>query len=153
MNSFKNRPYSDIIRWRIRGWWTVIVLLIAYIVVVSVLGGGDSRMMTRTAHNVSQFITWGGMIYAGYRIHYNKKLLGDWQRMKEQRLRENDEHNRWLHDKSGGIVMDIMLVVLLITTDTAALFNMPAFYLSLSVLLTAIALKAGSYLLYRHGIV
>ena len=93
------------------------------------------------------------MIYAGYRIHYNKKLLGDWQRMKEQRLRENDEHHRWLHDNSGGIVMAIMLVVLLITTDTAALFNMPAFYLSLSVLLTAIALKAGSYLLYRHGIV
>ena len=152
MKSFKTMPYSDKIRWRIRGWWMVIVLMIAYIVVVAELGGGDSRMMTDTAHSVSQIITWGGMIYAGFRIHYNRKLLGDRLRMKEQRLRETDEHNRWLHDKSGGIVMDIMLIVLLITTDTAALFNMPAFYLSLTVLLTAIVLKAGIYLLYRHGI-
>lgn len=152
MKNCKKLSYSDKIRWRIRGWWTVIVLMIAYIVVVSVLGGGDSRMMTRTARNVSQFITWGGMIYAGVRIHKNKKLLLDPQRLRELHLRELDERNRWLHDKSGGVVMDIMLIVLLITTDTAALFNMPAFYLSLSVLLTAIVLKIGTYLLYRHGI-
>ena len=56
MKNCKKLSYKDKIRWRIRGWWTVIVLMIAYIVVVSELGGGDSRMMTRTAYNVSQFI-------------------------------------------------------------------------------------------------
>ena len=81
------------------------------------------------------------LVYVGARIHHNKKLLRDCALLAEQQLRELDERNRYLHDKSGGIVVDLLLFVLLVTTTTAALFNTAAFYTAFAILLCTLALK------------
>ena len=68
--------------------------------------------------------------------------------MKEQMKLEQDERNQYLHDKSGGTVLDILLVFLMFMTVTTALYNMTAFYISISILAFTVFLKAGSYLFY-----
>ena len=153
--------FREKIRWRIKGGWSIIVCMLVYMVVVSELGGGDSRMMTQTAKTVSWLIFWGGMICVGWRIYSNYQLLknrwlGDRWHLEEARSREMEkyeERSRYLNDKSGGFVVNVLLIVLLFTTLTAALFSMPAFYLSLSLLMVAAALKLSVYLLYSCGIV
>jgi len=144
--------YEEVIRWRIRLLWALIAAILIYIVVISELGGGDSRVMTRLADFASDVILFGGIIFAGYRIWYNKKLLGnDWKR-NQQQLDEQDERNRYLHDKSGGIVVDILLVTMLFTTATAALFDMAVFYTALSLLLLTVGLKGLCYWFAARGI-
>jgi hypothetical protein len=72
------------------------------------------------------------------------------QLLKEQLKNEQDERNQYLYDKSGGIVVDILLMVLLFTAFTTSLFNMLAFYLSLSILLIIVALKSTVYCIYKR---
>lgn len=150
--SDRPRPYAAAIRWRIRLLWALLAAMLVYMVVVVELGGGDSRIMTELASVFSRLIYFGGLVYVGVRIHHNKKLLQDGVLLAEQQLRELDERNRYLHDKSGGIVVDLLLFILLIVTWTAALFNMAAFYTAFAILLCTLALKLGSYWVYsRRG--
>lgn len=152
MKKFNTFTYAEKIQWRIRILKSVIVLMLVYIVIVGELGGGDSRMMTDFAKNISNLIYFGGLIYIGRRISANKKLLKNRFLMREQMQEEQDERNQYLHDKSGGIVWDIMLVLLLFTTETTALFNMAAFYTSTAILAAAILLKVIFYRLYSHNV-
>lgn len=57
----------------------------------------------------------------------------------------------YLHDKSGGAALDILLVLLLFSTVTAALFSMAAFSAVFPLLLAALAIKAGLYALYSRA--
>ena len=90
------------------------------------------------------------MAYTVSRILHNKKLLQNRLLLKEQMLAETDERRRYLHDKSGGIVLDILLVCQLFITLTASLFDMSAFYVSFATLIVALVLKAGAYLCYSQ---
>lgn len=147
----KKMTFYEIIQWRIRVLWAAIACMLVYMVVITCLGGGDSRIMTPLANFVSDVILFGGMIFAGCRIRFNRKLLSSKARLKQKQMDEQDERNQYLHDKSGGIVVDILLAALLFTTVTAALFNMAAFYLSLTVLLLTLGLKAVVYWAYASG--
>ena len=69
--------------------------------------------------------------------------------MKEQAMLEQDERNRWLYDKSGGIVWDVMFVCLLFATLTTSLMNMSAFYVSLALLCIAVVLKVLTFWYYE----
>ena len=46
MKPWSERPFSQVIRLRIRVLWGVIALMLVYMVAVAELGGGDSRRMT-----------------------------------------------------------------------------------------------------------
>lgn len=46
MKPWSERPFSQVIRLRIRVLWGVIALRLVYMVAVAELGGGDSRGMT-----------------------------------------------------------------------------------------------------------
>lgn len=151
MKRFKGLTFSEKIKWRIRGLWLVIVLMLVYMVALVELGGGDSRMMTDFAARLSRIIYFGGLIFIGCRIYRNKKLLKNRQLLKEQLRQEQDERNQYLHDKSGGIVMDVLLISMLLITFTAALFDMGAFYTAAILLFLGAALKGGAYLLYSRG--
>lgn len=72
-------------------------------------------------------------------------MLRDRLRLREQLLAERDERNRYLHDKSGGLVMDVLLIGLLFLTCTCALFDMSAFYAAFAALAFAVALKLAAY--------
>lgn len=148
MKNFDRLSYSEKIKWRIRILWITLIAMLIYIVIVGETGGGDSRIMTDLADAVSRVIIFGGIIYIAARIAHNKKLLKNRALLKDQLLKEKDERNQYLHDKSGGDVVDILLIVLLFITATAALYNMAAFYVSFSILVAAILLKAGAYLFY-----
>ena len=145
MKKYSNMSYTDKIKWRTRILWCVLVLMLVYMVVISELGGGDSRIMTDLANKVSRIIFFGGMAYVIYRIVHNQNLLKDRSLLKEQMLREYDERNQYLHDKSGGIVLDALLICILFITLTASLFNMAAFYTAYVILMLAVIIKAVTY--------
>ena len=149
MKTYKNLSFSQKIRWRIRGLWALLIAMLVYMVVVGELGWGDSRVVTRFADTAGSIMFFGGMIYVGVRIAKNKALLKDIELLKEQMQNEQDELNQYLHDKSGGIVWDIIFIALLFITMTTSLINMPAFYTSWTILMIAILAKVSAYLFYR----
>ena len=150
MKNSNGLNYTDKIKWRVRILWITLAAMLIYIIIVGETGGGDSRIMTDLADIVSRVIIFGGIIYIVARIIHNKKILNNRLLLKDQLLREQDERNQYLHDKSGGDVLDILLMALLFITATTALYNMIAFYVSFSILILAILLKAGAYLFYSY---
>lgn len=149
MKTYKKLSFSDKIRWRIRALWMLLVLMLVYMVVIGEMNLGDSRVMTTLADDVSRTIFFGGMIWVIYRIVQNKKLLNNQWLLKQKLKDELDERNQYLHDKSGGIVWDIMFICLLFVTLTTSLTNMPAFYASFAILCVAVILKLTAYFYYK----
>lgn len=150
MKERKSTTYTEKIRWRNRALWLLLALMLAFMVVVGETGGGDSQMMTDLANLTYRVIYFGGMIWVGVRIHHNKALLKNRLLLEEKMLEEQDERRQYLHDKSGGLVVDVLLLFLLFTTTATALYNMPAFYMSLAALAATVLLKAGAYLAYSR---
>ena len=148
MKTCKRLAYTRKIQWRIRALWLLLTGMLVYMVLIAELGGGDSRMMTPLADKFSRIVFFGGLGYVIGRICKNKQLLRSRQLLQQQMKTELDERNQYLHDKSGGIVADILLAILLFVTLTASMFDMAAF----SVLAAAILLKAAAYWFYsRQG--
>lgn len=150
MRNYRELPYEARIKWRIRILWMVAALMLIYMVLLVELGGGDSRMMTDFASQASRVIFFGGLAYIVWRICRNKKLLKDRTLLKAQIRMEQDERNQSLRDKSGGIVVDILLIAMLALTFTTALFNMAAFYTSAALLIFTILLKGLAYLIFSR---
>ena len=152
MKTCKHLTYTREIQWRIRALWLLLTGMLVYMFVIGELGGGDSRIMTPLAGRFSRIVFFGGLVYVVWRIRQNKKLLRSRQLLQQQMKAELDERNQYLHDKSGGIVADILLAILLFVTLTASMFDMAAFYTAFSVLAAAILLKAAAYWFYsRQG--
>ena len=143
--------YTKRIQWRIRGLWMVVAGMLVYMVVIGETGGGDSRIMTDFAKIVSRVIFFGGLAFVIFRIVRYKKQLKNRELLKEQLRNEQDERNQYLHDKSGGIVLDILLVALLFLTLTTSLFHMVAFYTSFAILALAVLLKIGAYQIFLRS--
>ena len=150
MRNYRELPYEARIKWRIRILWMVAALMLIYMVLLVELGGGDSRMMTDFASQASRVIFFGGLAYIAWRICRNKKLLKDHTLLKAQIRMEQDERNQSLRDKSGGIVVDILLIAMLALTFTTALFNMSAFYTSAALLIFTVLLKGMAYLIFSR---
>lgn len=150
MTRFEHMAYTDKIKWRIRILYLIIIAMLVYMVVVVEVGGGDARIMTDLAQGVYRIIFFGGMSWFINRIVHNKKLLANRRLCREQMLAEQDERNQYLHDKSGGVVVDILLVSLMVATVTAALFDMAAFYTAFAMLMTAIIVKVAAYFIVSH---
>ncbi len=141
----KQLSYTQKIQWRIRGIWLAIAGMVGYMILLVHLGGGDSRIMTGTADRVSRLLFFGGLVFLGVRLHHNKKLLRDRSLLREQQCRERDEREQYLHDRSGGTVVDLLLIAMMIAVFTAALFDMAAFYTAYALLLLTILLKIAAY--------
>ncbi len=150
MKRFDHLNYKEKIIGRIRILWLILFGMLAYLFLISGLGGENPRIMTELEENTSRFIYFGGLIYVIYSIIHNKKFLQDRELLKEQMQIEEDERKLYLHDKSGGIVLDILLVLLLFMTCTTAFFHTIAFYTSASILAIAILIKVGAYFIYSH---
>lgn len=148
MKSYKNKSFKEKVKLRILMLRATIILMFIYIIILAEMGFGDSRIITGLAQNVSNIIFLGGMIYILRKISYNKKLLQDKLLRLDEEIKEADERKKFLHDKSGGVVVDILLLTLLIITFTTALINMTAFNVSFAILMITIILKATSYYVY-----
>lgn len=147
MRKYKQLNYTKKIHLRIKMSYVLLVFMLIYMVIMGELGG-DSRIMTNLANFISDCIFFGGIIYIIARIVHNKKLLKNRILLKEQLQNEQDERNQYIHDKSGGLAVDLLLIMELFVTMTTALLNMPAFYTSLVILLVTLFLKAGLYFFY-----
>ena len=150
MRKILNMPHRDKVRWKVRLLWLLIILMLAYMIVVSETGGGDSRLLPRkvlTFGNMAFFASLGVVIW---RLVHNKRLLNDKLLMKQDATKNRDERRQYLHDKSGGLVVDVLLVCLLFMAMTAAMYNASAFYVAYAALLLTAALKAGIWLIYNH---
>lgn len=150
MKMLENMTYAKKIQWRIRILYCLIAVMLIYMIVVSEAGGGDSRIMTDFANMVSDIIFFGGIIYMIYRISMNKKLLKNRILLKEQMRIKQDERNQYLHDKSGGTVIDILLICLMFITVTTALFDVSAFYTAVTILILTIIFKITAYYFFCH---
>ncbi|WZL78532.1 hypothetical protein QBE55_13660 [Eubacteriales bacterium mix99] len=151
MKDSSHFSYMDKIRRRIRILWLIVICMLVYMVVIGETGGGDSRIMTPLAQSFSSIAFFGGLAYVFYRIHASKKLLSNKYLLKEQMRQELDERNQFLHDKSGGIVVDILMLLLLSITLTSSMYNMTAFYMSFSILLITGLLKTIVYFAYQRN--
>lgn len=150
MKTYKQLSFSDKLKWRNRGLGCLLVLMLVYMVVVGELGLGDSRVMSSLAERVSRIIFFGGMIWVIWKMRQNGKLRRDRIRLREQMMQEQDERNRYLHDKSGGVVWDVLFVCLLFITLTASLVNMAAFNTALTILVICVLAKAAAYAYYQR---
>ncbi len=149
MRKYKQLNYTQKIHLRIKISYVLLVLMLIYMVIMGELGG-DSRIMTNLANFISDCIFFGGIIYIIARIVHNKKLLKNRILLKEQLQNKQDERNQYIHDKSGGLAVDLLLIMELFVTMTTALLNMPAFYTSLVILLVTICTKICLYFFYTH---
>lgn len=141
MKNWNKMSFAAKLQWRNRLLWLLLIGMLTYIVIIGELGGGDSRIMTPLADAFSKLVLFGGMVWVGIQIHRNKKLLANSFRMKQKQQEEQDERNRYLHQVSGGIVLDVLLVILVFATLTASLFDMRVFYVCFGILLVAVASK------------
>lgn len=153
MKTWSELPYKQKIVWRIRLMWAAVILLLVFMVVVGEMGGGDSRVQTDLAETMSRLLYFGGLIYLGVRIYRNKQLLKNRLMLKEQALAEHDEGARALHQRSGGAVMDVMLLILYLATMVSSLYNMPAFYMAYGLLAAAVILKGSAYFAGKYGLI
>ena len=148
MKTCRSLSWSDKIRWRNRFLSLLLLVMLVYMIVIGELHLGDSRFMSDMAETVSRIIFFGGMMWVIHKIIRNKRLLKEPLLLREQMTTERDERNQYLHDKSGGLVWDILFVCLLFVTLTASLTNMAAFYTSFVLLCIAIFLKLTVYLIH-----
>lgn len=148
MKNYKNKSFKEKVKLRILMLRATIILMFIYIIILAEMGFGDSRIITGLAQNVSNIIFLGGIIYILRKISYNKKLLQDKLLRLDEEIKEADERKKFLYDKSGGVVVDILLLTLLLITFTTALINMTAFNVSFAILMITIILKATSYYVY-----
>ena len=150
MKKMIDMPYRDQIRWKVRLLWLLIIGMLAYMVIIAELGGGDSRIQTRLASSFGSVSFFGSLGVAIWRLVHNRRLLKDKLLLKQSAAQRRDERERFLHDKSGGVVVDVLLVCLLFMAMTAAMFSMPAFYTAYAALLLTAALKALVWLVYSR---
>ena len=150
MKRIRDMSRQDQVRWKVRLLWLLMIGMLVYMVVVAETGGGDSRIQTRLASTFGSLAFFGSLGVVIWRLVHNRRLLKDKLLMKQEAAQSRDEREQYLHDKSGGLVVDVLLVCLLFMAMTAAMYNMPAFYMAYAALLLTAALKALAWLVYSR---
>ena len=110
------RRYVKQIRLRIGCIIVFLAVMIFFMVLSGELGWGDSRYMTSLMRTYSGLAFFGCLVYLiVYLVRY-RKLLHNRELMEESRILEQDEREQMIHDKSGGILVDLGIPVELATT-------------------------------------
>ena len=143
--------YTQRIRLRICLLWLALAAMLIFMVAAGEMGLRDSRIITGFAYSCGNLMFWGGLVFIIARIVINRRLLRDRLRLQEQQLQELDERNRYLHQMSGGPVMDATLLLAYAGAVTASCFSTDAFYAAFGLLVCAAVLKAGAYLALAKG--
>lgn len=143
--SFQKRVHR-----RIWVWSCVLIGLLILMVLVGEFGKIDSRYTTKLADMAMRILFFGFLGYAVYQIYYNRSLLRNRQKLREEQLRERDERTQWIYDKSGGIPMDLLLLGLTIAACYWAFTDVSAFNTAVSLLLLAACVKLTATLYYHR---
>lgn len=95
-------PFSQVVKRRIYLLWAVLALLLAFMVLVGEKGLIDSRYTTGLSQLSYKALYFGGVIYTIYKIHYNRSLLKNKEKLRQEKILALDERTQWVHEKAAG---------------------------------------------------
>ncbi len=133
----------------------VIVLLVLMILIGEMSHRGillDSRTMTQSARNVSSLIIFGGILLFLVLHHRTSRLLRDRTEQNRQKIRENDERRKYIHDRSNTLTLEVLFVAGILAVLVLFYVNMAAFQTAYYLLLFGMLVKGITYLIYRSRI-
>lgn len=151
MNVNPTEAFADRLKHRVYIYGGLLIILLLYTMICIVIGLGDSRKMNNLSNAVSDIIIFGGAIYLIAKIRYYKKAISNIAKANIIYQRESSEKFQYLYDKSGGLAIRILILILLFITCTFALYNVTAFYVSFIILLLTILLKFLCYRFYSKS--
>lgn len=143
------QSFTQTIKNRIHILWVVLIALLILMITIGEVGVIDSRYTTQMSEIAYKFIYFGSLIYVIYKINYNKKLLKNSQKLNEEKIRELDERTQWVYEKSGGIIVDIIMLGLTLFTWSLAFIDIFAFNTSVIILFFVVIVKIVSYTYYN----
>ena len=141
--------YVQALRWRVWALWAQLAVMVAYLVLVTELEALGILLVTDAADLFSRVLPLAAIVYFLVRIFLDKRQL----RAQVSRLEQHQEPElraRFLHEKSGGVVMDIVLFGLLLASLITALVSLSAFCTAFFLLLFALLVKLAAYLLFSR---
>ena len=133
----------------------VIVLLVLMILIGEMSHRGillDSRTMTQSARNVSSLIIFGGILLFLVLHHRTSRLLRDRTEQNRQKIRENDERRKYIHDRSNTLTLEVLFVAGILAVLVLSYVNMAAFQTAYYLLLFGMLVKGITYLISRSRI-
>lgn len=142
------QSFTQKIKNRIYILWLALIALLILMITIGEVGIIDSRYTTQMSEIAYKLIYFGSLVYVIYKINYNKKLLKNSQKLKEEKIRELDERTQWVYEKSGGIIVDIIILGLTLFTWSLAFIDIFAFNTSVIILFFIVLVKIASYFYY-----
>ena len=143
-------PFSQVVKRRIYLLWAVLALLLAFMVLVGEKGLIDSRYTTGLSQLSYKALYFGGVIYTIYKIHYNRSLLKNKEKLRQEKILALDERTQWVHEQSGGAIMDMCLLCRAAAAGALSLVEISAFNTAVSILFFAVLLKIAAYFYYKN---
>lgn len=144
------QSFTQKIKNRIYILWLALIALLILMITIGEVGIIDSRYTTQMSEIAYKLIYFGSLVYVIYKINYNKKLLKNSQKLKEEKIRELDERTQWVYEKSGGIIVDIIILGLTLFTWSLAFIDIFAFNTSVIILFFIVLVKIASYFYYYY---
>ena len=89
-------PFSQVVKRRISLLWAVLALLLAFMVLVGEKGLIDSRSTTGLSQLSYKALYFGGVIYTIYKIHYNRSLIKNKEKLRQEKIL------RWMSAPNGS---------------------------------------------------
>ena len=89
-------PFSQVVKRRIYLLWAVLALLLAFMVLVGEKGLIDSRSTTGLSQLSYKALYFGGVIYTSYKIHYNRSLIKNKEKLRQEKIL------RWMSAPNGS---------------------------------------------------
>lgn len=133
------RRYVKQIRLRIGCIIVFLAVMIFFMVLSGELGWGDSRYMTSLMRTYSGMAFFGCLVYLIVCLVRYRKLLHNRELMEESRILEQDEREQMIHDKSGGILVDLGIPCIMIADWFAAMLAAPQVFYTLTMILIVMA--------------
>lgn len=89
-------PFSQVVKRRISLLWAVLALLLTFMVQVGEKGLIDSRSTTGLSQLSYKALYFGGVIYTSYKIHYNRSLIKNKEKLRQEKIL------RWMSAPNGS---------------------------------------------------
>ena len=125
-------PFSQVVKRRIYLLWAVLALLLAFMVLVGEKGLIDSRYTTGLSQLSYKALYFGGVIYTIYKIHYNRSLLKNKEKLRQEKILALDERTQWVHEKAAGRLWIIFLLCLAAAACALSFVDISAFNTAVS---------------------
>lgn len=133
----------------------IAILLISIFLIGTLSDRGillDSRYMSMTAQQVSRLIVFGGIIILLILHHRTARLLQNKVERNEKHIRENDERQIFINDKSNTLTLKLLFGVGIIALLIFSYVDMIAFSTAYGIMIAGLLLKGITYLYYKNKV-